>query len=75
MITDPESDTLPPNEAGKGQPSGWLKIGVLAVASAVAGGVATAWWYRKTLERLRETGEAGKNPQFGISADESSDEI
>jgi len=31
--------------------------------------VAAAWWYRKTLNKLHESGEKGKNPQFGIFAD------
>jgi hypothetical protein len=51
-----------------GQPrSGWFRLGVVAVASALAGGVAAAWWYRKTLNKLHESGENGENPQFGIS--------
>lgn len=33
---------------------GWLKMGVLAAASALAGGLAAAWFYRKTLERLHQ---------------------
>ena len=34
--------------------SGWLKVGVVAAASALAGGLAAAWYYRKTLARLRQ---------------------
>jgi hypothetical protein len=34
--------------------SGWLKVGTIAAASAVLGGLAAAWFYRKTLTQLRE---------------------
>lgn len=34
--------------------SSWLKMGAVAAASALAGGLAAAWFYRKTLERLRQ---------------------
>jgi hypothetical protein len=69
----------PPKEAS----SGWLKFALLTAATALAGGVATAWFYRKTLEKLRETGENPQNSHFGISAghttgvgtDDGSDEI
>lgn len=34
--------------------AGWLKVGTIAAASAVLGGLAAAWFYRKTLSQLRE---------------------
>jgi hypothetical protein len=37
-----------------GRTAGWLRVGFLAAASALAGGVAAAWYYRKTLARLRQ---------------------
>jgi flagellar basal body-associated protein FliL len=59
--------------------SGWVRIALITAASAVAGGLATAWFYRKTLARLRETGENPQNPHFGIpdegQADDPADEI
>jgi hypothetical protein len=45
----------------------------VAAASALAGGVAAAWWYRKTLNKLHESGENTENPQFGISEDTASE--
>jgi flagellar basal body-associated protein FliL len=54
--------------------SGWVKLAVLTAASAVAGGLATAWFYRKTLARLRETGENSQNPHFGISGGEKTED-
>lgn len=32
----------------------WIRIGAIAAASALAGGMAAAWFYRKTLNTLRE---------------------
>jgi hypothetical protein len=37
-------------------PRGWVKVGVIAAASAVLGGLAAAWFYRKTLSQLQEAG-------------------
>jgi hypothetical protein len=34
----------------------WLRVGTVAVGSAVLGGLAAAWFYRKTISRLREAG-------------------
>ncbi len=46
----------------------WIKVGAVAAATALAGGLAAAWYYRSTLEELREA-EAGQAiPDFGISA-------
>ena len=36
------------------KPQDWVKMGAIAAASAVVGGLAAAWFYRKTLSRLRE---------------------
>jgi len=30
-----------------------LRLGLVSAASAVAGGLAVAWWYRKTLTKLQ----------------------
>jgi hypothetical protein len=49
-------------------------VGVVAVASALAGGLAAAWWYRKTLSRLQEAEEGAETPQFGISGDKTETE-
>jgi hypothetical protein len=76
-VVEPETleKKLPVNQSS----SGLLKLALLTVASVLAGGVATAWFYRKTLAKLRETGENPKNPHFGISnrrrARDGSDEI
>ena len=74
MTTYSESATSLPVARLDEEPSGWLKVGVVAVASALAGGLAAAWWYRKTLKELRQTGEVTANPQFGIPTDYPSDQ-
>jgi hypothetical protein len=53
---------------------GWLKLGVVAAASVLAGGLAAAWWYRKTLTQLRQTEEKTENSHFWISGDDSGDD-
>ena len=51
--TAPHGANAPVSASG-GQPAGWLRVGTIAAASAVLGGLAAAWFYRKTLSRLRE---------------------
>jgi hypothetical protein len=79
MTNKVESEGSSGDETSREGSRGWLRFAVLTAASAVAGGIATAWFYRKTLERLRETGENPQNPHFSINRDEEpgdpSDEI
>ena len=53
--------------------AGWFKLGVIAAASAAVGGLAAAWWYRKTLAKLRQAEEASENPDFSSAAEDMSD--
>jgi hypothetical protein len=73
MASDPESEASTEQKTTSATPTGWLKIAVLTAGSALVGGMAAAWWYRKTLAKLRETGENDKNPHFGIPGDPPSD--
>jgi hypothetical protein len=43
---------------------GWLKLSVVAAASVLAGGLAAAWWHRKTLTQLRQVDERPANSDF-----------
>ena len=70
MIIPTESDTSSSGMTPAPHRSGWVKVGVIAAASALAGGLAAAWWYRKTLKTLRQTEETGINPHFGIPSDD-----
>ena len=69
MTSDLDSAHLTPDGAPHEDRPRWVKVGVVAVASALAGGLAAAWWYRKTLSRLQEAEEAPGNPQIGILTD------
>jgi hypothetical protein len=66
-----ESEALTPTEVTSSMSSSWVKVGFVAASSAVLGGLAAAWWYRKTLKTLRQTEEFDSNPKFGINPDES----
>ena len=46
---------------------GWLKMGVVAAASALAGGIAAAWFYRNTLAQLRQAQSDGHDPEIRSS--------
>jgi hypothetical protein len=75
MTNTTESDISGKDEPQTAKPEGWLRYGLVAMASVVLGGMATAWWYRKTLIRLRQAEEISPNSHFGISEGDSSDEI
>jgi hypothetical protein len=74
MTTSLESEGSKGVEAESDRPAGWLKVGTVAAASALAGGLLAAWWYRKTLTKLRQAEENGQNPHFGIPEEDTSDE-
>jgi hypothetical protein len=74
MANDAESESSEETQGPPPRSAAWLKLAVLTAGSALAGGVAAAWWYRKTLARLRETEELNKNPHFGMPDDQPADE-
>lgn len=49
--------------------AGWVRMSAIAAASALAGGLAAAWYYRKTLSRLQQAQDTPESPDFGISED------
>ncbi len=55
--------------------SGWMRVGVVAVASALVGGLAAAWFYHKTLAKLRSAEEENQHSEYGISDYDSGDGI
>jgi hypothetical protein len=61
------------NEARKELPT-WLKVGTVATASALAGGLAAVWFYRKTLLRHQNAETRLENSNFGISAEKTEDD-
>lgn len=57
------SDNL--KNAGSRLP-GWVKVGAFAAASALAGGLAATWFYRKTLTRHQNAQSEAENSNFRI---------
>ena len=68
MESDVESKGSAGDQPSRPESSNWLKIAFFSAGSALAGGLAAAWWYRKTLTKLRETGEISQNSHFGTTA-------
>jgi membrane associated rhomboid family serine protease len=46
------------------QASSWIKVGAVAAASALAGGLAAAWFYRRTLRRMQAAELEAKDSNF-----------
>ena len=69
----PESDSSRPESSVSTQDQGaasslraWVRVGAVAAASALAGGLAAAWFYRKTLISMREAESDGSHSAAGI---------
>ena len=65
----------PAPERNDAVPPGWLKVGAVAAASAVLGGLAAAWFYRKALSQLREAEEKIPTSEIEITEDESAEDF
>ena len=74
MTTDFNSDGSRDIGGAEAAAPRWLKLGVVAAASGILGGLAAAWYYRKTLAQLREDGASGGgNPVSGNPDDQDYD--
>lgn len=58
-----------------GRSSSRLKIGLVAAASALAGGLAAAWYYRRTVFLLQNPPAGPDNSNFGIYGRDADTEI
>ena len=75
-MDDPlDSSTYPDPPAEGPPPSDWLRMGVVAAASALAGGLAAAWFYRKTLTRLRQAEDDAPDAGYEITEDDPGEDI
>jgi membrane associated rhomboid family serine protease len=45
-------------------PSSWVKVGAVAAISALAGGLAATWFYRKTLRQIQIAESEAKDSNF-----------
>ena len=62
--------------AGSGEAAlGWVKVGAIAAASAALGGLAAAWFYRKTLSRLREASDDFPDSLPNITENETEEDF
>jgi hypothetical protein len=76
MTTNPNKSESSELQPAAGQATHeWLKLTAVAAASALAGGLAAAWWHRKTLVKLRQEGQTGTNPHFRITDGDPNDEL
>jgi hypothetical protein len=77
MPSDVESpaSTQPATSGDGKRPPGWLKVGAVAAASAVLGGLAAAWFYRKTLSQFREAEERIPDSEFLATGDDSPEDF
>ena len=75
MATSLKSATSCISQSATAEPSRWVKLGIVAAASALVGGVAAAWWYRKTLTKLLHAEEGPSISHFGTPGDDSADDI
>ncbi|MGA8042171.1 MAG: hypothetical protein WCA37_05155 [Terracidiphilus sp.] len=75
MESDLESKASSQGDGSGQRPADWLKMAALAAASAAAGGLAAAWFYRKTLTRLREAADSSATleAEHPPEADDSDD--
>jgi len=53
--------------------SKWLKVTAVAAVSVFAGGLAAAWYYRKTLSKLQQAHSDGNNSNFGMPESKDGD--
>ena len=75
MVSNPESEVLREDELAQAKPSGWIKVGAIAAVSVLSAGLAVAWWYRKSVKKLRTAEELGENTEFGISEEEPAERL
>jgi hypothetical protein len=67
MPSDLESASLAQLPGSFEDKTHWVKVGLVTAVSALAGGLAVGWWYRKTLASLREVEDGASDSQIGIS--------
>jgi hypothetical protein len=72
-VSAPPKPELPPDRR-EAIPTGWLKVGAVAAASAVLGGLAAAWFYRKALSQLREAEDRIQSPEIRPATEDDSEE-
>jgi hypothetical protein len=65
-LNNSESSVNPSADGNRSGAQGWFKVGAVAAASALVGGLAAAWYYRKTLKTLQDAEISSPAPEFRI---------
>jgi hypothetical protein len=52
-----------------------VKVGAIAAASAVLGGLAAAWFYRKALSQLRDAGDEIPDSLQNVTENETEEDF
>jgi flagellar basal body-associated protein FliL len=63
-LNSKDSSTQESSPAAPDRASSWIKVGAVAAVSALAGGLAAAWFYRKTLRRMHAADGEPENSNF-----------
>jgi hypothetical protein len=74
-ITDIESSRYGNNGKGARKLPVWIKVTTMTVASVLAGGLAAAWIYRKSIARLQNSVETEEYSNSSIPDREADDEV
>jgi len=53
LSSDSSEEGYPPRDSSDARHLNVVRLGLVSAASAIAGGLAFAWWYRKTLTKLQ----------------------
>ncbi len=70
-----ESVSSPSKSALREGGDGWIRLSAIAAASALAGGLAAAWYYRKTLNTLRNAASIETPPEAGMAGEDSEEDL
>jgi len=63
------------SSAAERRRSARLKVTAIAAVSALTGGLAAAWFYRRTLTRLQHAELNGRDSNFGMSDEPDDDGV
>jgi len=74
-ITDAESTKYSIHDDDATKFPSWIKVTAVAAASVLAGGLAAAWIYRKSIARLQNPESMPEYSNSSISGGEADDEI
>lgn len=75
MANGLESGTSDQRPSSWQRTPGWLKVIAAGAATALAGGLAAAWVYKKTLLALQQAENTMSSSEFGISEEDVDDTI